>query len=186
MSEIYFSIDIESDGPIPGVNSMLSFGCAAYMPDKTLVSTFSANLDCLPDASADESTMAWWDHNKEAYTACRQDCQPPANAMHAFAEWVRKTHKTYKPVCVCYPAGYDFTFLYWYLIRFTGKSPFSFSALDIKTYAMAMLKKDYRQCSKRAFPKKWFDKLPHTHVALDDAIEQGAMFINMLNENTLG
>jgi len=25
--------------------------------------------------------------------------------------------------------------------------------------------------------------LPHTHVALDDAIEQGAMFCNMLKEN---
>jgi hypothetical protein len=25
--------------------------------------------------------------------------------------------------------------------------------------------------------------LPHTHVALDDAIEQGALFCNMLAEN---
>jgi hypothetical protein len=32
-------------------------------------------------------------------------------------------------------------------------------------------------------PKHWFDKLPHTHVALDDAIEQGALFCNMLKEN---
>jgi hypothetical protein len=32
-------------------------------------------------------------------------------------------------------------------------------------------------------PKQWFDKLPHTHVALDDAIEQGALFCNMLADN---
>jgi len=32
-------------------------------------------------------------------------------------------------------------------------------------------------------PRRWFDKLPHTHVALDDAIEQGALFCNMLAEN---
>jgi hypothetical protein len=163
---------------------MLSFGCAAYKPDKTLVSTFSANLELLPEATPDESTMAWWQQHQEAYEACRQDLQQPSNAMHSFAKWVRKTHGSSKPVVVCYPAGYDFTFLYWYLMKFTGKSPFSFSALDVKTYAMAMLKKEYRQCSKRAFPKRWFDKLPHTHVALDDAIEQGAMFINMLQENT--
>jgi hypothetical protein len=31
-------------------------------------------------------------------------------------------------------------------------------------------------------PKHWFDDLPHTHVAIDDAIEQGAMFINMVRE----
>jgi hypothetical protein len=29
-------------------------------------------------------------------------------------------------------------------------------------------------------PKNWFDKLPHTHIALDDAIEQGALFCNMM------
>lgn len=35
-------------------------------------------------------------------------------------------------------------------------------------------------------PKRWFDELPHTHVALDDAIGQGALFCNMLRENTAG
>ena len=48
-------------------------------------------------------------------------------------------------------------FVYWYLIRFTGESPFSHSALDIKTFAMALLKKDYRDSTKRQMPKKWFD-----------------------------
>ena len=65
-------------------------------------------------------------------------------------------------------------FVYWYLIKFTGKSPFSHSALDIKTYAMAVLKKNYRESTKRNMPKHWFDQLPHTHIALDDAIEQRA------------
>jgi hypothetical protein len=74
-------------------------------------------------------------------------------------------------------------FVYWYLIRFAGESPFSFSALDVKTYAMALLKKGYRQAVKRNMPKAWFDDLPHTHCALDDAIEQGALFCNMLAEN---
>jgi hypothetical protein len=31
-------------------------------------------------------------------------------------------------------------------------------------------------------PKHWFDDHPHTHVALDDAIEQGALFCNMLKD----
>ncbi|HZT80440.1 MAG TPA: hypothetical protein VFA26_09465, partial [Gemmataceae bacterium] len=85
---------------------------------------------------------------------------------------------------VAYPAGFDFLFVYWYLIRFAGESPFSFSALDVKTYAMAMLKTEYREATKRNMPRRWFDDLPHTHQALDDAIEQGALFCNMLAENT--
>jgi len=48
------------------------------------------------------------------------------------------------------------------LIRFAGESPFSHSALDIKTYAMAMLKDGYRDATKKNMPRRWFDKLPHT------------------------
>ena len=84
---------------------------------------------------------------------------------------------------VAYPAGFDFLFVYWYLMRFAGESPFSFSALDVKSYAMALLKTDYRDAVKRNFPKDWFDAAPHTHVALDDAKEQGALFCNMLAAN---
>jgi hypothetical protein len=46
-----------------------------------------------------------------------------------------------------------------------------------------MLKTDYRGSTKRNMPKHWFDKLPHSHIALDDAIEQGALFCNMLQES---
>jgi len=85
-----------------------------------------------------------------------------------------------KPVFVAYPAAYDFMFVYWYLIRFAGESPFSFSALDIKSYAMALLGKDFYETVKATMPKDCFDELPHTHQALDDAIGQGALFCNIL------
>ncbi len=59
MSEIYVSTDVEADGPIPGPSSMLSFGSAAYLADKTLVGTFEANLETLPGANGDPKTMEW-------------------------------------------------------------------------------------------------------------------------------
>ena len=83
---------------------------------------------------------------------------------------------------VAYPAGFDFTFVYWYCHRFAGRSPFSHSALDVKTLAMAVLGTRFHETAKRAMPRRWFDPLPHTHVALDDAIEQGALFCNILAE----
>ena len=66
---------------------------------------------------------------------------------------------------------------------FVGASPFSHSALDIKSFALAVMKSDYRASTKRKMPKRWFDRFPHTHIALDDAIEQGALFCNMLAES---
>ena len=67
-------------------------------------------------------------------------------------------------------------------IPFAGGSPFSHSALDMKTFAMALLKCDYRDATKRNMPRRWFGSRPHTHVALDDAIEQGELFCAMLAE----
>ncbi|MEW8229311.1 MAG: exonuclease [Candidatus Thiodiazotropha endolucinida] len=179
--EIYVSTDIEADGPIPGPHSMLSFASAAYTADKQLVGTFSANLETLPNAKADLNTQAWWDKNPEAWAACRQALQQPEKVMKDYVEWLKQLPG--KPVFVGYPAAYDFMFVYWYLIKFVGESPFSHSALDIKTYAMAVLKKGYRESTKRNMPKRWFDKLPHTHISLDDAIEQGALFCNIHNAN---
>jgi hypothetical protein len=181
MPEIYVSTDLESDGPIPGLNSMLSFASAAFTADKKLVGTFAANLELLEGAQGDARTMEWWRGQPEAWEACRKDLQAPAVAMPKYVEWVKALPG--KPVFVAYPVGYDFTFMYWYMIRFAGESPFSHSALDIKTFAMAMLKKGYRDSTKRNMPGRWFDPSPHTHVALDDAIEQGKLFCNMLAEN---
>ncbi|MFZ6653878.1 exonuclease [Undibacterium sp. TJN19] len=179
--EIYISTDVETDGPIPGPHSMLSIGSAAYTADKQLIATFSANLATLPGASADPRTAAWWQTQPEAWEACRSNQEDPAAAMQRYVAWVKTLPG--RPVFVAYPAGFDFLFVYWYLIRFAGESPFSHSALDMKTFAMALLKTDYRDSTKRHMPKQWFDPMPHTHVALDDAIEQGALFCNMLKQN---
>ncbi|HEY9645850.1 MAG TPA: hypothetical protein V6C88_05745 [Chroococcidiopsis sp.] len=180
-AEVFVSTDIEADGPIPGVYSMLSFASAAYWPDKTLIDTFSANLETLPEATSHPKTMTWWQTQPEAWALCRQQLQPPEVAMQRYSAWLKSLPG--KPVFVAYPAAFDFMFVHWYLMRFTGEDPFSHSALDIKTYAMAMLKKPYRKTTKDNMPPHWFDDLPHTHVALDDAIAAGALFCNMLAEN---
>lgn len=183
MDEIYISTDIEADGPIPGPHSMLSFGSAAYTADKTLIATFTANLETLSGASGHPHTMAWWATQPEAWNASRENLKPPDVAMRDYLHWLAQLPG--KPVFVAYPAGFDFMFVQWYLMRFTGESPFAHSALDMKTFAMVLLKKSYRDSTKSNMPKKWFDDFPHTHIALDDAIEQGALFCNMLAASRL-
>ena len=179
--EVYVSTDVETDGPIPGIYSMLSFGSAAYLADKTLLGTFSANLETLLGATAHPRALEWWKDRSRAWEASRKDPQKPEVVMKQYVKWLKALPGT--PVFVGYPAAFDFMFVYWYLMRFAGESPFGFSALDIKTYAMSMLKRPYRATVKRTMPRRWFDKLPHTHIALDDALEQGALFCNMLAAN---
>ncbi|MFZ6776282.1 exonuclease [Undibacterium sp. Ji83W] len=182
MQEIYISTDVESDGPIPGPYSMLTFGSAAYTADKNLIGTFTANLETLPYASADPTTAAWWLTQPEAWAACRSNLETPEVAMIRYVTWIKSLPG--KPIFVAFPAGFDFMFVYWYLIRYAGESPFSLSALDMKSFAMALMKSDFKKSAKKYMPKAWFDEFPHTHIALDDAIEQGALFCNMLKENS--
>jgi hypothetical protein len=190
MNETYISVDIETDGPIPGPHSMLSLGAAAFAlgdaprREVAMLGTFSRNLETLPGATMHPVTKAeFWDKNPDAWTACRADPRAPKEAMNEFVAWVRATAGQRKPVFVAYPAGFDFLFVYWYLMAFAGESPFGFSALDIKSYAAAVLKTPYRETAKRTMPTRWFPASRHTHVALDDAIEQGELWMNILREH---
>jgi hypothetical protein len=128
-AEVYVSTDVETDGRIPGPHSMLSFGSAAYLADKTLLGTFEANLETLPGATGNPDTMAWWGTQPEAWAACRENLRDPAEAMIDYLAWLKNLPG--KPVFVGYPAAFDFMFVNWYLVRFTGESPFSHAALEV-------------------------------------------------------
>ncbi len=181
MSDIYVSTDIETDGPIPGPHSMLSIGAAAYTADKELLSTFSANLETLPGAAGHPTTMEWWETQPEAWAACRDNPETPEKVMRRYAAWVKTLPG--RPIFVAYPVSFDFTFVYWYLMKFVGESPFGLSAIDIKSFAMALMKSDFSESSRKYMPQHWFDDHPHTHIALDDAIEQGTLFCNILKQS---
>ena len=178
--EIYVSTDVEADGPIPGPYSMLSFASAAYMTDKILVDTYYSTLDTLPGASEHPATMRWWEGHPEAWEAARMDPRPPESVMPEYVEWLKKLPG--KPVFVSFPAAFDFMFVQWYLYRFAGESPFGQAALDMKTMAMGLLGLEFREAVKGNMPDEWFDPAKHTHIALDDAVEQGELFCNMLKE----
>lgn len=184
MREIFISVDVETDGPIPSEYSMLSVGAAAFSEDGTLLGTFERNLETLDGAKQHPGTMQWWETQPEAWEACRKNLSHPEDAMKEFTEWVHKLEAEHgaKAVFLAYPAGFDFTFVYWYLVKFVGYSVFSFSSLDIKSFAMAVLKTPFRETTKRNFPKRWKSKKRHNHVALQDAIGQGELFINILKE----
>jgi hypothetical protein len=185
--EIYVSIDIEADGPIPGLNSMLSLGAAAFSISQdrrtwSQVGTFQANLKQLPEATPNPETMKWWATQPEAWAKATEQSEDPAVVMPRFVDWVKSLPG--KPVLAGYPITYDFLFVYWYTVKFTGfPAPFGFSGLDIKTLAMDRLGCNFREATKRKMPKSWFlGSPPHTHQALDDAIGQGVLLMNLLRK----
>ena len=202
MDEIYVSTDVETDGPIPGPYSMLSIGSVAYALsqengrlERVRLGEFSANLETLPGASSHPEVMDWWAKQPAAWEACRKNLEAPRDAMRRYYEWVSQLPgiklgnkgDVKNAVFVGYPSGFDFTFVFWYFMSFVGESPFGFAALDVKSYASAHLRQGYFQTTKKTMPKEWFPKdMAHTHVAVEDAAEQGELFMNILIRNLSG
>lgn len=192
---IYVSVDVETDGPIPGENSLMSIGAAAYdvhIPNPYQpIQTFEATLLPLPNAKPDRDTLAWWKapERAEAYAAATHNARPPEVVIRDFTQWLKGLPR--KPVFVGYPAGFDFTFVHWYNEKFAPPDPFGFSGIDLKTMAMIAMKVPYPEATKKNMPKDWFKdpygKAPrHTHKALDDALGQGILFLRLRAALNLG
>lgn len=177
--ETYVSIDVETDGPIPGPHSMLSLGAASFDHHGRHILSFEVNLETLPGAVPDPETIRFWNQHPKAYKATRVDMKSPKVAMEEFDYWLHQMPN--RPVLIGYPITFDFMFVYWYMMKFVGKSCFSFSGLDIKTLVHDRLKTPYRDVSKKTMPSNWLPvpdpKLKHH--ALKDAIAQGHLFFRV-------
>ncbi|MEM8739702.1 MAG: exonuclease [Planctomycetota bacterium] len=179
MAEVYLATELETDGPIPGPHSMLSFASAAYGRDRALLSTFTVNLEALPGAEADPSTLAWRKSKPEAWAACRASPEAAGPAMNRYAAWLEGLPG--RPVYVGYPAASGYAFVSWYLHRYAGRNPFGRGAMDLRTFAMAMLHKPYHRSTMRHMPDEWYREARlHTYVALDDALALGELLCHML------
>ena len=177
----YISVDIEADGQIPAFSSMLSIGAARYESDTgQLVDIFSVNLLQRPDAQPDEYTMAFWGRNPKAWKATRAGAIEPLIAMERFRDWIAETKR--KSLFVGYPVTYDFMWVYDYFIRYLGWCPFGFSGVDIKTAASLVLKTPFHRTTKRNMPREWFTGSKHSHIAVEDAVEQGELWLNILRD----
>lgn len=186
--DLYISIDIEADGPIPGDFSMISLGAAAFLlPSREPVSTFEVNLQRLPGAGQSPQTMGWWANFPEAWEHATKNPKSPDMAILDLVSWIYETRLKHDadPVMVVYPS-WDYMWVQWYISKFSpeDRSPFGLGSLDVKTLAMVALKLDrFKEAAKRRFPKRWDEgQPPHTHKAIEDAIGQGVLFVNIMNE----
>lgn len=185
LADAYFSADVETDGPIPGPYSMLSFALVFagsydgrdFRRPANYDAQFYAELRPISDNyEADALAVNGLDRTR----LCSEG-QDPAAAMTDAAAWVRLLADGARPVLVAYPLGFDWTWLYWYFVRFsvTG-SPFDHSSgYDIKTAFAVKGKLPVARAGRRGLPNTLRSTRAHTHHALDDAIEQAEIFANV-------
>lgn len=187
-SEFYVSADVEADGPVPGPFSMSSFGLAiagvhdgaAFQAVDPTERTFYAELKPISDAY-DPGALAISGLDRDRLA---REGQEPTRAMDAVAHWLATVSDELDaaPVFVAYPLGYDWMWMYWYFMRFASDgSPFGHSrCLDLKTLYAAKAASPIIGSTKRSMPQHLLSSRPHTHNALDDAIEQAELFQNLM------
>jgi DNA polymerase III epsilon subunit-like protein len=169
-AETYVSVDVEADGRIPGEYSLLSIGAVAV--DQP-AETFYAELKPISDAFLPEAlAVSGLDRDR-----LRAEGLDPAEAIRRFCAWVDGLGG--HPVFVSF-SSWDWVFVYYYLIRFAGRSPFGHSSLDLKSFYAGRHDTAFRATAKRRIARDHPEVLaglgPHTHNALDDAREQAEIF----------
>ena len=181
MDDLYISADVEADGPIPGRYSMLSFGLAiaatfdgsTFRPHDPVAATFYRELAPISDEFLPGALEV---SGLDRERLVREGADPAA-AMGEAAEWVREQAGDYRPVLVGYPVVFDWMFVHWYFVRFAGGSPFGFSsALDMKTIYQQKARLTLGRAGRTDLPSELLPDRPHTHNALDDAVEQAEIF----------
>jgi hypothetical protein len=181
-ADVYFSADVETDGPIPGPFSILSFALV-------FAGTFDGTRFTAPQ-----------DYRQSFYRELRpisNDFQPealqvngldrdrlitegqrPEVAMTEAAQWVEGLVEHGKPILVAYPLSFDWSWLYWYFTSFSRQgSPFNHSlCFDIKTAFAIKAGVPISEAGKSKLLPSLRPQSRHTHHALEDAVEQAEIF----------
>ena len=169
--------DIETDGPSPLANSMLSFASVACDVTGHVISEFEAVLSPRADRAPSPDTMAWWQTQPEAWAAATANPEPAEIVMPRFADWVESL-PGYR-VFAAAPMIFDGVFMDHYLERFAGtrvmggpfrsRQIFRGGGVCLYTMAGALRGAEYLKWGMPRVPPEWYGHVPHSHKAIDDA-----------------
>jgi DNA polymerase III epsilon subunit-like protein len=177
--EIYFSVDIEASGPIPGEYSMLSLGACRV---DFLNQHFYAELKPVSDRFVPEALrVSGFNLDKLAHTG-----QEPRLAMLAFNNWLTASTEKGTPIFVGFNASFDWSFVNWYFHKFLGANPFGIGALDIKAYYMGLTGCRWQETRSSKLPASLHgeDEPKEPHNALSDAVRQAKIFRRIIDLRT--
>ena len=165
------SVDVESDGPCPGMHSMICFG--AVIVENGLQRTFYAKLKPISDIYIPEALAV------SGFTREQTLKFPdPRDAMQDFEAWLSK-NITGRPILWSDNNGYDAAFINYYAWHQLGRNPFGWSSANIGSFYKGI----------RGDVHAKFNHLrdtPHTHDPVDDARGNAEALLKMYNMNKTG
>ena len=173
-TEIYISVDIEASGPIPSKYSMLSIGACVVgnYDDKFYVEIKPIN-DLIDPIAIKISGFT--------LEYLKSEGVDPETALKSFATWIENISKNRIPIFIGFNAPFDWQFVNWYFITYTGSNPFGINAIGIKAYFMGAAHTAWMKTSSSNLPDWLKVENKEKHNALSDAISQAVIFDRLLN-----
>lgn len=150
----YIVVDCESDGPIPGKYSLVSFG--AVIVDKGLSRTFYGETRPISDIWVPEA-LAVSGVTREAHLKF----DDPAKVFEDFKKWINENTKG-RPIFISDNLAYDWQWINWYFHMYTDGNPFGYSGRRIGDLYAGFVNDTYVRW-------KHLRKTKHTHHPVDDA-----------------
>lgn len=157
MSQPWIVVDVEADGKIPPLHSMVSFG--AVVMESGNARSFYGEVSpissiWLPDALAASKKT------REEHLVMPK----PEVTMPAFVNWIKDVAGQERPIFVSDNPAFDWQWMNWYLETYASGNPFGHSARRIGDLFAGFS----RDVTKSSAWKK-FRKTKHTHHPVDDA-----------------
>jgi hypothetical protein len=160
-------VDVESDGPIPGDYSMISFG--AVIVDEELNKTFYGKLKPISEKWIPETLKVSGFSREETL-----EFDDPREVMSRFKSWIKNNSKS-NPMFFSDNNGFDWQFINWYFIHFVNDNPLGFSSTNLGSLYKGMVKDMFKNF-------KHLRKTKHTHNPVEDAMGNAEALLYMRNK----
>jgi hypothetical protein len=160
------AVDVESDGPIPNLYSMVNFG--AVIVDLKLDKTFEGKTKPISDLWIPDA-LAVSGYTREQHLTF----EDPKEVMLRFEKWINE-NSIGKPTFISDNNGFDWQWINYYFHFYLGRNPFGFSSRRIGDLYCG-LKQDSR------LNREWkrLRRTKHTHNPVEDAIGNAESLIEI-------
>ena len=150
---MWIMVDVEADGPAPGLYSMICFGAIVVEP--SLDRTFYGQLRPISDHHIPDALKVSGFTREQT-----KEFPEPAITMLDFEKWLKNFDE--RVFFIADNNGFDWQFINYYFWAFLGQNPFGHSSANLGSLYKGMLKNTFRNFRR-------LRKTKHTHHPVDDA-----------------
>lgn len=172
MSNKLIVVDVEADGPCPGLYSMVCFGACIVedIPINGKYRTYYGQTAPISSAYIEEALIV------SGFTRTQhENFQNPIEAITGFVSWIKKECGQHRPVFISDNPAFDWQFINYYMWLCANENPFGFSARRIGDLYCG-----YETHLGKNSEWKKLRRTKHDHHPVNDAIGNAEALIDIL------